>query len=188
MSWKSGLGCRYAGRYYIKSLPPHPTQKKIFHIMRKAYKSEHNFIFACVYIQSLQSCLTVCNPLHCSPYRFLCPWGVSRHEYWSRLPFPPPGEWVSNPFLLHCRQILYPLSHLGSPVLHLVLVKRHKNISQGEDEGSLQLTRRNFFWPLSILELEHGVGGVQGGGEGRRWDFIIFSPPVPLNWITEERL
>ena len=45
--------------------------------------------------------------------------GFSRQEYWSRLPFPSPG--ISQPgdrtsvswCLLHCRLILYPLSHWG---------------------------------------------------------------------------
>ena len=36
-----------------------------------------------------------------------------RQEYWSGLPFPSPGD-VPNPGLLHCRQILYHLSHQGS--------------------------------------------------------------------------
>ena len=38
-----------------------------------------------------------------------------RQEYWSGLPFPPPGD-PPNPgiSLLHCRQILYHLSHLAS--------------------------------------------------------------------------
>ena len=46
--------------------------------------------------------------------------GFFRQEYWSGLPFPPPGD-LPNPgikhllCLLHCRQILYLLSHLGSP-------------------------------------------------------------------------
>ena len=26
------------------------------------------------------------------PARVLCPWGFSRREYWSGLPFPPPGD------------------------------------------------------------------------------------------------
>ena len=26
------------------------------------------------------------------PIRLLCPWEFSRQEYWSRLPFPPPGD------------------------------------------------------------------------------------------------
>ena len=43
--------------------------------------------------------------------------GFSRPEYWSGLPCPPPGIFSSqglNPGLLHCRQILYCLSHQGS--------------------------------------------------------------------------
>ena len=38
----------------------------------------------------------------------------SRQEYWSGLPFPAPGD-LPNLSLLHCRQILYCLSHQGSP-------------------------------------------------------------------------
>ena len=42
--------------------------------------------------------------------------GFSRQEYWSRLPFPFPGNFPtqgSNPGLPHCRQMLYHLSHQG---------------------------------------------------------------------------
>ena len=38
-------------------------------------------------------------------------------EYWGGLPFPSPGDLPdpgSNPGLLHCRQTLYPLSHLSA--------------------------------------------------------------------------
>ena len=35
----------------------------------------------------------------------------SRQEYWSGLPFPSPGDIPTG--LLHCRQILYPLSRQG---------------------------------------------------------------------------
>ena len=47
--------------------------------------------------------------------------GFSRQEYWNGLPCPSQGIFPtqgSNPcllHLLHCRPILYPLSHLGSP-------------------------------------------------------------------------
>ena len=44
--------------------------------------------------------------------------GFSREEYWSGLPFPPPGDLPiqgSNLGLPHCRQILYHLSNQGSP-------------------------------------------------------------------------
>ena len=41
--------------------------------------------------------------------------GFPREEHWSVLPFPPPGD-LPNPDLPHCRQILYCLSHQGSPI------------------------------------------------------------------------
>ena len=44
--------------------------------------------------------------------------GFSRQEYWSGLPCPSPGDLPDpgiKPGLLHCRQILYHLSHQGSP-------------------------------------------------------------------------
>ena len=48
--------------------------------------------------------------------------GFCRQEYWSGLPSLPPGDLPDPRYqthfclcLLHCRQILYPLSHLGSP-------------------------------------------------------------------------
>ena len=51
--------------------------------------------------------------------------GFSRQEYWSWLPFPFLGIFPtqgSNPGLLHCRQMLYRLSHQGSPRLSEDLV------------------------------------------------------------------
>ena len=43
---------------------------------------------------------------------------LSRQEYWSGLPCPPPGDLSTqglNPGLPHCRQILSQLSYWGSP-------------------------------------------------------------------------
>ena len=40
----------------------------------------------------------------------------SRQKYWSGVPFPSPGRFLTqglNPGILHCRQILYCLSHQG---------------------------------------------------------------------------
>ena len=36
-----------------------------------------------------QSCLTLCDPRDCG---LTCPWGFSRQEHWSGLPWPPPGD------------------------------------------------------------------------------------------------
>ena len=42
-----------------------------------------------------QSCPTLCDPVDCSP-QALPSMGFSRHEYWSGLPFPSPGD-LPNP-------------------------------------------------------------------------------------------
>ena len=66
-----------------------------------------------------QSYPTLCNP---RDYRWSdSSKGFSREEYWSALSCPPPvgpssyPTWGLNPGLLHCRQILYCLSHQGRP-------------------------------------------------------------------------
>ena len=69
-----------------------------------------------------QSCPTLCDPLDCSPP------GYSVHGIFQARIL----EWVAifllqgifltqglNPGLLHCRQILYPPSHQGSPMDYL---------------------------------------------------------------------
>ena len=35
-------------------------------------------------------------PRGLEPATFFCPWGFSRQEYWSGLPYPPPGD-LPNP-------------------------------------------------------------------------------------------
>ena len=56
-----------------------------------------------------------------SPTRLLCPWGFSRQESWSGLPFPPPGDLPDqgpNSRILHWKQIFfYHFSHWGNPLL-----------------------------------------------------------------------
>ena len=56
--------------------------------------------------------------MDCSPPCSSVHTGFSKQEYWSGLPIPSPGDLPnqgSNPGLLHCRWILYCLSHQGSP-------------------------------------------------------------------------
>ena len=56
--------------------------------------SNFNFMIifkACVHAKALQSCLTLCNPMDCSPPGFSIQ-GFTRQEYWSGLPCPPPGD------------------------------------------------------------------------------------------------
>ena len=74
----------------------------------------------------IQSCLTHCDSMDCSPPGSSVSMGFSRQEYWSGLPFPSPGD-LPNPEielgLHHCRQVLYSLSHQGSPFRTLHFIK-----------------------------------------------------------------
>ena len=45
----------------------------------------------------------------------------STPEYWSGWSFPSLGG-LPNPGILHCRRILYQLSHQGSPLIHMLLL------------------------------------------------------------------
>ena len=52
--------------------------------------------------------------------------GFRRQEYWSGLPSPSPRDLPDpgiEPCLLHCRQILYHLSHKGSPTTSSVVIQ-----------------------------------------------------------------
>ena len=64
---------------------------------------------------------------------FVTPWtivlqaplttGFSGQKYWSELPFPPEEIFPTqglNPGLPNCRQILYQLSHKGSPCVRTI--------------------------------------------------------------------
>ena len=80
-------------------------------------------VCVCVYLVA-QLYLTLCNGLQ--PARLLCPWnfpgkntGVVSHSLLQGI-FPTHG---SNPGLLHCRWILYYLSHQGNPVETIMLAK-----------------------------------------------------------------
>ena len=67
-----------------------------------------------------------CPTLHPMAYTGMeYPMEFSRPEYWSGQPFPSPGDLPtqgSNPGLLHCRQILYHLSHQGGGFLRFLVI------------------------------------------------------------------
>ena len=72
-----------------------------------------------------QSCLTLCNPMNCSPPGSFVHGnspdlntGVVYHDLLQGI-FPTQG---SNPGLPHCRQILYHLYHQGSPYIILYYI------------------------------------------------------------------
>ena len=75
----------------------------------------HMYLYLCVCVCACvrsvaQSCLTLCSPIDCSPPGFSV-WGFSRQEYWSALPFSPPGG------LLNPEIKLMPLVSLALPQL-----------------------------------------------------------------------
>ena len=80
----------------------------------------------------------------------------SRQEYWSGLPCPPPGDLPNpgpNPGVLHCRQILYHLSHQGSPwILEWVAYPFSRGSSQHRNWTEISCIAGRFFtsWVISI--------------------------------------
>ena len=117
----------------------------------------------------VQSCVTLCNPIHCSPQAPLS-MGFPRQEYWSGLPFlppkdlPDPGTELMSPAL---QVDSLPLSHWGRPsrqtktgkcLFHLItrralvlvgLPRLPANARDTEDAGSI-----------------YGSGGSPGRGNG----------------------
>ena len=68
-------------------------------------------VVACL---AAKSCLTLVTPWTIAQ-QVLLSMGLPRQEYWSELPFPSPRDLPNTgtePSLLHCRQVLYQLSHL----------------------------------------------------------------------------
>ena len=61
-----------------------------------------------------QSCPTLCDPMDCRPASLLCPWGFSRQEYWSGLPYSPPGD-LPNPGIESRSRALQTVSLLSEP-------------------------------------------------------------------------
>ena len=87
-----------------------------------------------------QSCPTLCDPMgiaHQAPPSM----GFSSQEYWSGLPCPSPGDLPDpgiEPALPHCGQMLYPLSHQGSPKLwYIYIVEYYSAIKRNKFESVL---------------------------------------------------
>ena len=99
------------------NMKDHWSQIIITKIIMKVLKHFENYQES---VSVTQSSLTLCSPME--PARLLCPrdspgknTGVGRHSLLQGI-FPTQGL---NLDLLHCRQILYCLSHQGSPIWEL---------------------------------------------------------------------
>ena len=55
-----------------------------------AFQLYNTCVCVCVCVHARACAPSLLSPMDCSP-PFLCPWNFSRQEYWSELPFPPPG-------------------------------------------------------------------------------------------------
>ena len=89
----------------------HPQMQPTRHAHRKTEPASYG-------VESMLVCPTLCNPMDFKLSKLLCPWdspgkntGVGCHSLLQGI-FRTQG---SNPGVLHCRQILYQLSHQGSP-------------------------------------------------------------------------
>ena len=75
----------------IITIQNYPEQSKSNYIVSvfKILKGISKSVGGCAY--SL-SCVQLLRPHGLQPARLLCPWGFSRQEYWSGLPFIPPSK------------------------------------------------------------------------------------------------
>ena len=87
----------------------------IWYLLYVESKSESEWKWKCSSLSHVHLFMTPWTAVHQAPLSM----EFSRQEYWSQLPCPLSGNFPtqgSNPGFLHCRQILYHLSHQGSPM------------------------------------------------------------------------
>ena len=92
-----------------------------------------------VKVKVTQSCLTLCDPMDYTVHGIL----QARILEWVAFPFPIQG---SNPGVPHCRQILYQLSHQGSPrILEWVTYSFSSQSSQPRNWTGVSFLAGRFF-------------------------------------------
>ena len=121
--------------------------------------------------------------------------GLSRQEYWSGLPCPPPGVFLTqrlNPYLicpLHWQVILYHYRHLGSPFRPRALIESNMNLrSISEKENKVKKKKKLSSKPPSI-QFECGLSGAKScqtnfqylGSLQKAADFIDGSGMIKLS-------
>ena len=116
-----------------------------------------------------------------------------RQEYWSGLPCPSPGIFPiqeSNPGLLYCRQILYHLSHQGSPSkIKMALRKLNSTNNPVILKVDFSYYTENMGFPCSSvcresacnagdLCLTSQLGRSPGGGNGSPLQYSCLEKPM----------
>ena len=107
-------------------------------------------------VKVTQSCLTLCNPMDCSPWN--SPGqnaGVGTLSLLQGI-FPTQG---SNPGLLHCRRVLYHLSHQGSPrMLEWVASPFSRGSSRPRNRTGVSSIAGGFFTSWASMEASEARG------------------------------
>ena len=101
-----------------------------------------------------ESCLTLCDPMDCSPPGSSVH-GILQQEHCSGSPFPSPGDLPNpgiKPGLLHCRRILYCLSHRNIEGSNLL----------ADHEISVASYNRSFFSPQWNRILQKSKEAAEG--------------------------
>ena len=112
------------------------------------------------------------------PARLLCPWGFSRQEYWSGLPYPPPGN-LPNPGIKLGSPALpadfYQLSYQGSPNPVIIISYYYHNLLEAFLGGSVgKESACNVGDPGSIP----GWGRSLGEGNGNPLQYSCLENPI----------
>ena len=118
-----------------------------------------------------QSYLTHWDPLDCSPPGSLS-MGFPWQEYWSGLPFPPPGDLPDpgiEPDLLHWQAVSLP----GKPLLALLLTEKQRSVRVESDRGLLRTP-----FPISGCQVQEQIYGLQCGHLSRAYPCPIASCPT----------
>ena len=90
--------------------------------------------------------------------RLLCPWGFSRHEYWSGFPCPSPGD-LPNPGIKPrspaLQSILYQLSYWGSPpifIANVILFQESDFLAVNKTEHQHNSNARNLLVTITTSQ------------------------------------
>ena len=112
-------------------LPSPESERVTADQLKTDVRGAFNLLRVCV--QSLQSCLTL-RPYGAHQAPLSIGFSQARILEWVPISFSRGSSWPGGRIctclhFLHCRQIFYPLSHLGSPRYWLLVLKNNNNIS-----------------------------------------------------------
>ena len=132
------------------------------------YTWHFRFYLVCVCVKAAQSCLTLWDP-----HGLYSPWSSPGQNtamgslFLLQGIFPTQG---SNPGLPHCRQILYQLSHKGSPrILEWVAYPFCRGPSQPRNQTGVSCNAGGFFSNWAMREAPHIWSSCERRGRWKSW-------------------